>query len=102
MAEEIRQLSADELRSYVALAAQAFQVEPANAARTQHFVRAEESYGLFAGGQMRAALTVFDMEMWLGVAPVPAGGLAGVVTPPEWRRQGVIGHLLRETLDIMR
>jgi predicted acetyltransferase len=102
MAEEIRQIRPDELDTYFSLGAQAFQVDPANIARWRKGTRPEDIWGLFAEGEMRAALIWLDLQIWFGAAPVAVGGLAGVVTPPEARRQGYIGRLLRVVLDEMR
>jgi predicted acetyltransferase len=62
----------------------------------------EELRGLFVDGEMRATLRLIDMPLWFGAAPVGSGGLSAVATPPEYRRQGYIGRLLRATLEEIR
>ncbi|HMA37407.1 MAG TPA: GNAT family N-acetyltransferase, partial [Chloroflexia bacterium] len=84
------------------MAAQAFQPEPAALERWRRSWQLTELRGLFVDGQMRAGLTLFDMHFWFGGRPVRAGGIAGVATPPEYRRQGAVGRLLQAVLAEMR
>src|SRR6476619_4368216 len=42
------------------------------------------------------------MPMLFGGKPVMTGGLSAVATPPESRRQGLIGRLIRATLEEIR
>jgi predicted acetyltransferase len=94
MAEEIRQIRADETATYFNMAGQAFQVAPADLERWRQNTPLNELRGLFVDGEMRAGLVLIPMQMWFGAGTVRAGGISGVATPPEYRRQGYIGRLL--------
>ncbi len=103
MAEEIRPLATEaEVDQFVNMVGQAFRGSPEQAARRRPHTRIEELRGLFVDGEMRATLRLIDMPLWFGAATVPSGGLSGVATPPEYRRQGYIGRLLRATLTEIR
>jgi predicted acetyltransferase len=103
MAEEIRPLATDaEGDRFVNMVGQAFRGNPEQARRRRSHVRMEELRGLFVDGEMRATLRLIDMPLWFGAAPVRSGGLSAVATPPEYRRQGYIGRLLRATLAEIR
>jgi predicted acetyltransferase len=103
MAEEIRPLANDaEVDRFVNMVGQAFRGSPEQARRRRGLVQSDELRGLFVDGELRAALRLIDMPLWFGAAPVGTGGLSAVATPPEYRRQGYIGRLLRATLAEIR
>lgn len=103
MAEEIRSLTTEaEIDQFVNMVGQAFRGSPEQAARRRPLVKPEEMRGLFVDGEMRASLRLIDLPHWFGAAPVGSGGLSAVATPPEYRRQGYIGRLLRATLTEIR
>lgn len=103
MAEEIRPLTTDaEGDRFLNMVGQAFRGNPEQARRRRSHLRMEELRGLFVDGELRAALRLIDMPLWFGAAPVASGGLSAVATPPEFRRQGYIGRLLRATLEEIR
>src|SRR6476661_7911410 len=102
MAEEIRHIRPDEVETYLALGAQAFQVDAADLERWRQHMRVEEILGLFVDGEMRAAMLLHNMGLWFGGGVVSTGGLSGVATPPQYRRQGLVGRLLAVELEEMR
>jgi predicted acetyltransferase len=102
MAEEIRHIRPDEVDTYLALGAQAFQVDAADLERWRQNMRVEEILALFVDGEMRAAMLLHNMGLWFGGAVVATGGLSGVATPPQHRRQGLVGRLLAVELEEMR
>jgi predicted acetyltransferase len=102
MAEEIRPLHEDELDENFNLTSQAFRNSPADVRRWRKHARLEEFRGVFVDGQMQAVLELIEMPIWFGAAPVTAGGISGVASPPENRRRGYIGRLLHATLTETR
>jgi predicted acetyltransferase len=98
MAEEIRRLREDELDQNFDLTSQAFRNSPADVPRWRKHARVEDFRGLFVDGQMQAVLEFLEMPIWFGAAPVTAGGISGVASPPENRRKGYIGRLLHAAL----
>jgi predicted acetyltransferase len=103
MAEEIRPLTSEaEVDRFVNMVGQAFRGSPEQARRRRGLVQSEELRGLLVDGEVRAALRLIAMPLWFGAAPVGTGGLSAVATPPEYRRQGYIGRLLRATLAEIR
>ena len=98
MAEEIRRLREDELDMNFNLTSQAFRNSPADVPRWRKHARVEDFRGLFVDGQMQAVLELLEMPIWFGAAPVTAGGISGVASPPENRRKGYIGRLLHAAL----
>ena len=102
MAEEIRQVRAEETTAYFNMSGQAFQVPPGDLERWRQGTPLNEIRGLFVDGEMRAGLVLIPMQMWFGAGTVRAGGISGVATPPEYRRQGYIGRLLDAVAAEMR
>jgi predicted acetyltransferase len=60
--------------------------------------RIPHSTGLFVGNELACVATMWRLEMNLGGAVVPMGGLAGVASAPERRRGGLIRTLLIDGL----
>ena len=102
MAEEIRQVRAEETAAYFNMSGQAFQVPSADLERWRQGTPLNEIRGLFVDDEMRAGLVLIPMQMWFGAGTVRAGGISGVATPPEYRRQGYIGRLLDAVAAEMR
>ncbi|MDQ2808046.1 MAG: GNAT family N-acetyltransferase [Chloroflexota bacterium] len=102
MAEEIRPLHESELDQQFNMNAQAFQIPAERVMQVRNRPTAALSRGLFVDGDLRVSLVLFPMQVWFGGRLVPTGGLSGVATPPQWRRQGYIGRLLHATVDEMR
>ena len=102
MAEEIRHIRPDEVDTYLALGAQAFQVDAAELELWRKHLRVEGILALFVDGEMRAAMLLHNMGLWFGGGVVATGGLSGVATPPQHRRQGLVGRLLAVELEEMR
>src|SRR5207253_9243636 len=103
MAEEIRPLQSDEEvgRRYD-MTSQAFREPLARSRRWRAGANPADFRGLFVDGELRVVLNLIPLPTWFGTAPVPCAGLSGVATPPEYRRQGYIGRLLRATLEELR
>lgn len=58
--------------------------------------------GLFVDERLVAQLMLLPLEVGAGRGTVACGGLGGVATPPEERRNGYVARLLRETCDELR
>ena len=58
--------------------------------------------GVFDGPRLMAAATIHDLHLWWGDRQVPMGGVAGVACAADARGQGHTGHLLNESLRLMR
>ncbi|QAY67405.1 GNAT family N-acetyltransferase [Paenibacillus protaetiae] len=59
-------------------------------------------WGVYVNGQLAAQLTIFQLQTYIGGKPFDMGGIAGVSTWPEYRRQGFVNKLLRKALLEMR
>ena len=102
MTEEIRPLQESELDQQFNMTAQAFQIPAQRVMQERSHPTHALSRGLFVDGDLRVSLVVFPMQVWFGGRLVQTGGVSGVASPPQWRRQGYIGRLLRATVDEMR
>ena len=102
MSEEIRPLQESELDPFMNMVTQAFRPMPAEGRRWRRQTDLRELRGLFVDGELRVGLALHEMRLLFGGTPILAGGLAAVATPPESRRQGLIGRLLRATLEEIR
>lgn len=57
-----------------------------------------EDYGLFDGEELVSAITHLPFTARVRGAWLPLGGISGVATPPEHRREGHVGRTLEATL----
>ncbi|WP_199614843.1 GNAT family N-acetyltransferase [Paenibacillus alkalitolerans] len=101
---EIRILRQDETEEAMRLSEFAFQFElsPEERAERAATVKPEQQWGYFEEGRLAAKLVLLDFETWIHGRLFEMGGLAGVATWPEYRRQGFVAQLLRHTLATMR
>jgi len=53
-------------------------------------------------GQLAAQAVVLDLQTYIAGRPFRMGGVAGVATWPEYRRQGLVGKLLVHSLQEMK
>nr|PZN42877.1 MAG: GNAT family N-acetyltransferase [Bacillota bacterium] len=102
--DEIRPLRREELEAAFSLSEFAFQytLSPEDRARGLQTARPERILGCFVDGRLAAKATVLPMRVYVHGELVPAGGVAGVATWPEYRRQGLVRQLLAEALRRMR
>lgn len=99
----VRRLARADITQYAALSAFAFQVD--EAAQRQMWMNSPPlALGAFApnGGRLLAALRIWPFLAYFQGRPIPMGGVASVASWPEVRRQGLVGRLMRESLDLMR
>ncbi|MDL4841293.1 GNAT family N-acetyltransferase [Aquibacillus rhizosphaerae] len=65
-------------------------------------MKQQQVYGSFKEKHLAAKLHLLPMELYLGNDKIEFGGIAGVATWPEYRRQGHVDKLLRHSLTEMK
>ncbi|HZG57444.1 GNAT family N-acetyltransferase, partial [Paenibacillus sp.] len=100
----IRNLTAAEFDDAMALGEFAFQYTvPAEERATRiAMMKPHQQWGAFVDGALAAKYTLLDLKTWIHGVPYDMGGLAGVATWPEYRRQGLVSKLLVHSLETMR
>ncbi|MFO7167768.1 MAG: GNAT family N-acetyltransferase [Chloroflexota bacterium] len=58
--------------------------------------------GVYRDGRLVCGAYVYSLQVLAGGPVVAAGGLGNVATPPEERRRGYVGRLLREACEELR
>ncbi|MFC4601435.1 GNAT family N-acetyltransferase [Cohnella hongkongensis] len=102
---EIRQLTTQDYDERMALSQFAFQLRwtEEQLEQRRRTYRPEQDWGVFDGqNKLLSALTVLPLEVWVQGRKMAMGGVAGVATWPEARRQGCVGRLLSQALETMR
>ncbi|MFF2890797.1 enhanced intracellular survival protein Eis [Paenibacillus sp. NPDC057967] len=61
-----------------------------------------DRWAVLIDGQFAAQAVVLDLQTYIAGRPFRMGGVAGVATWPEYRRQGLVGKLLVHSLQEMR
>lgn len=102
--DEIRTLARDELRAAFELGQFAFQSFESDEQRERRIQEADpgEIWGFFVDGSLAARLSLLPLRAYVGGVSFAMGGVAGVATWPEYRRQGLVAALLRKALAVMR
>lgn len=100
---EIRQLQANEFEAGLSLSEYAFQykVSAEDRVEQEHKFKPERVWGIFEDGELGAQLTLLPLHIYVQGRSVAMGGIAGVSTWPENRRQGLVAKLLSHTLQTM-
>jgi predicted acetyltransferase len=100
----IRNLNEHECEEAIRLSEFAFQIElsPEDRAARLALMKLEQQWGCFVDGALAAKYTLLDLETWIHGVPFAMGGIAGVATWPEFRRQGLVAQLLSHSLETMR
>lgn len=75
--------------------------EADRAARRAQF-RPEEKWGAFDSEKLLAQYTLLPLQAYVNGKSMAMGGIAGVSTWPEYRRQGLVTKLLLHSLETMR
>ncbi|MBO9597871.1 MAG: GNAT family N-acetyltransferase [Cohnella sp.] len=101
----IRRLGEDEFEERMALSQFAFQLRFSEAdmeARRKRW-RPEHDWGYFdESGRLLSAAIVIPFETWVHGRKLAMGGVAGVATWPDARRQGCVRKLLAHALEAMK
>ncbi|QDP40063.1 GNAT family N-acetyltransferase [Radiobacillus deserti] len=101
---EIKELTSSEFDSAIDLGEYAFNRAIPEQERKERKADMEQHkvLGYWEGDQLAAKLHIRPLEAFLGSKKIPFGGIAGVATWPEFRRQGKVDELIREALRLMK
>ena len=100
----IRRLTADDIDESIKLSSFAFQfsLTPEVLEQRRKSLKPEYVWGYFIDGKLASKVAVHPMRIWLNGRLVPMGGIAGVASWPEYRRQGLVRQLMLHALGVMR
>ncbi|WP_410512522.1 GNAT family N-acetyltransferase [Paenibacillus sp. BR2-3] len=100
---EIRQLHSNEFETSLSLSEYAFQytLSGNDREKAQKRFKPERVWGIFDEGKLSAQLTLLPLQVYIQGRSLPMGGIAGVATWPENRRQGLVAKLLTHALEKM-
>ncbi|REK52589.1 MAG: GNAT family N-acetyltransferase [Thermobacillus sp.] len=100
----IRRLTDKEVDDSIRLSSFAFQfsLNPEVWEQRRKSLKPDRVWGYFIDGRLAAKAAVHPMRIWLNGRSIPMGGIAGVATWPEFRRQGLVRQLLLHVLGVMR
>lgn len=100
---DIRQLHTEEFDVSNDLSEYAFQytLSAERRASAKAKFKAERVWGAFNEGRLEAKLTLLPLQVYIQGRSVLMGGIAGVATWPENRRQGLVAKLLTHALQTM-
>ncbi|WP_051506925.1 GNAT family N-acetyltransferase [Saccharibacillus sacchari] len=101
---EIRRLTDQDFDAGIALAEYAFLYtlnEQQKEERRKRFGD-EAVWGVFEGPDLCAKLALIPLEVYVHGKKIKMGGIGGVATWPEKRRQGMVSQLLRRSLEEMK
>lgn len=101
---ELRQLRTDEFEMSTKLSEYAFQytLTPEQRESSQKHFKPERFWGIFDGEELQAKLTIIPLQVYIQGKILDMGGIAGVATWPENRRQGHVSTLLKHALQEMK
>ncbi|WP_020062372.1 GNAT family N-acetyltransferase [Bacillus sp. 123MFChir2] len=102
---EIIQLIEEQYREAIRLSEYAFQYKVAEdqiEKRLQLMKKYHQIYGILEEKELAAKLHFIPFEIFLGEEKYKMGGIAGVATYPEFRRNGYVKKLLKHVLETMR
>ncbi|MGE7824069.1 GNAT family N-acetyltransferase [Paenibacillus sp. NPDC093718] len=101
---ELRQLRSDEFEISTKLSEYAFQYKltPEQRESNQKHFKPERFWGIFDGEELQAKLTIIPLQVYVHGDIFDMGGIAGVATWPENRRQGHVSTLLKHALQEMK
>lgn len=100
----IRNLKREEIEEALKLSEFAFQFELSAEERAERIAAAKphQQWGYFEEGQLAAKLVLLELETWINGRLFAMGGVAGVATWPEYRRQGFVAKMLMHSLQTMK
>jgi predicted acetyltransferase len=102
--EIIRTLKKEELEDSIRLSCFAFQYEVSPEEKEERIRQTdpETVWGCFVDGKLAAKMTIHPLRTYIQGRPYAMGGVAGVATWPEYRRQGFVAKLLLQGLKAMK
>lgn len=98
-------LKEDKFREALRLSEYAFQYKVEEERMQQQLTRMKEShevYGIMEGEDLAAKLHLIPFHIYIGKEKFKMGGVAGVATYPEYRRNGYVKELLQHSLQTMK
>jgi predicted acetyltransferase len=97
---EYRMLRSDELTMFRRAEEYCFHIPPADYdSFVEHKLKLEETRAIFGDdGEFKAGLINYPLTLYMGGAKLGMGGVAGVVSLPESRREGYVGEVLRRLI----
>jgi predicted acetyltransferase len=100
----IRRLTDDDWQNSMSLSQFAFQYQlpEEEIAKRKKQSPLDQQWGYFVEGNLAAKMTILPLTTWISGKRYTMGGLAGVATWPEYRRQGMVGQLLHHALQYMK
>ncbi|GLX71389.1 GNAT family N-acetyltransferase [Paenibacillus glycanilyticus] len=106
MKKETRLLTMEQFEDMIELSQFAFQYEipAAKLAESKERFGQEETdrWGIYVEDRLAAQLAILDLYTYIGGKRYAMGGIAGVSTWPEYRRQGLVAELLHHSLEQMK
>lgn len=102
--ENIKQLEEKHFDSVLSLNQFAFQYDHTEQQRLNRIKRmhTETIFGSLDNDQIAAKVHIIPFHTYINGNTYKMGGISGVVTLPEYRRQGMVKHLLKHALKHMR
>ncbi|MED4171835.1 GNAT family N-acetyltransferase [Halalkalibacterium halodurans] len=100
----IIQLNESHYDEVLNLSSYAFQYPLTQSERQERAIilKEQDIYGIFYDEQLAAKLHIYPFQIWFNGQKIEMGGIAGVATYPEYRRQGFVKDLLLHSLREMR
>ncbi|MCQ4086308.1 enhanced intracellular survival protein Eis [Saccharibacillus sp. JS10] len=101
---EIRRLNQQDFDAYIALDEYAFlyKVSEKDKEEDRRNFDKEKVIGAFENEELSAKLVLLPFEVYIHGQVMQMGGIGGVATWPEKRRQGMVSQLLRQGLEEMK
>lgn len=102
---EIKHITAERYDESIALMQFAFQMNLSaeRIEKDREYHKPEREYGLFDdNGRLLSRLTVLPLEAWIRGRKLAMGGVAGVASWPDARRQGGVSKLLQHAFARMK
>lgn len=101
---DIRRLTEQDFDANIALAEYAFLYTLSDNQKEERRKRFgdESVWGVFEGPELCAKLALMPLEVYVHGKKIKMGGIGGVATWPEKRRQGMVSQLLRRSLEEMK
>jgi predicted acetyltransferase len=104
MMSEIRKLIDSDFDNSLELSQYAFQYKVAekDKEKRKERIKDHEVWGEFEQGALTSKVHILPLSIFLGENEVKMGGVAGVATWPEYRRNGSVSRLLTKSLQSMK
>lgn len=101
---EIRNIPNVQFMDSLQMSAFAFQYEldPVKVEKAMALLDSNQMWGAYVDDTLAAKMTILDLQTWIQGKAFDMGGIAGVVTWPEYRRGGLVAKLLLHGLRVMR